>query len=287
MAKRSEAALERARAIDPGNNYAGLAWALLQPRRGNWAIVERSLHAAMARRRGNAFLLEMLAGVLLAVGRCREAAQTIDAAATAGPPTPAVATTRVQALWAAKRPDADRAMEQAFARFPRHLPLWFTRFQMLLGAGRAEEALAMSRNVEGAPLGITPALLADIGSVAQAMLTHAPADIDKAIARIVDMAAAGTEFAENAVQFACQLGRAEIAFRLTGEYFFGPGFRLAGPRRPFISRDYARRANRRSQFLFYPAVAPLRADKRFDRLVRTIGIYRYWVEKGVRPDYTL
>lgn len=283
---RARAAAERARALDPGNVYPALADATLLPRIGNWASVERTVRAGVAAHPDNPLLLSSLAGVLLSVGRCDESADTIDAAVAASPPSPALVYSRVQSLWAANRPEeADRAMDAAFALYPSHFAVWFTRFYLLLYSGRAREALAMSQNREARPTGIPEGNFSSIEVVAQAMISRTPADIDAAIRANIEMAHAGAGFAENALQFASALGRIDTAFEIANGYYFDRGFAVADIRFTEDQRIYTRRANRRSQFLFYPSTQAMRADPRFDALAEELGLTKYWREAGVTPDY--
>jgi DNA-binding winged helix-turn-helix (wHTH) protein len=283
---RSEAAARRAHELDGGNAYAAVAWAVLQPRIGGWWMVERTLRAGLTRHGNNQFLRSSLAGLLLSVGRCAESARQIELAVAAGPPSPSLLYSRVQSLWAANRPEeADRAMAEAFALYPSHFAVWFTRFYLLLYTGRAQEALAMSEDLEGRPTGIPSSNFASIEAVARAMLSRAPADIDAAIAANVELAHTGTGFAENTIQFAAALGRVDVAFRIARGYFFGIGFKVGDLRFTPEQRLYSRRRNRRTHFLFYPSTAAMRADPRFELLVQMLGLKRYWLDKGVQPDF--
>ena len=126
-------------------------------------------------------------------------------------------------------------MDAAFALYPSHFAVWFTRFYLLLYSGRAREALAMSQNREARPTGIPEGNFASI----------------------------------------------EIA----NGYYFDRGFAVADIRFTEDQRIYTRRANRRSQFLFYPSTQAMRADPRFDALAEELGLTRYWREAGVTPDY--
>lgn len=283
---RAEAAAKRAWELDPKSPFSPLVTASLRPRLGNWAPVERSLRAALAVHPQNQLLLGSLAGVMISVGRCRESATLIEKAAAAGPPSPALVYSRVQSLWAANLPDeADRAMDAAFALYPSHFAVWFTRFYLLLYSGRARDALAMSQNREARPTGIPEGNFASIEAVAKAMISRTPADIDAAIRENVAMAHAGAGFAENTIQFASALGRVDTAFEIANGYYFGRGFDVADIRFTEEQRVYTRRANRRTQFLFYPSTQAMRGDPRFDALMKELGMAKYWAETKTRPDY--
>jgi DNA-binding winged helix-turn-helix (wHTH) protein/predicted Zn-dependent protease len=283
---RSEAASQRALSLDPANAFASLAAALLQPLIGNWLAAERALRTGLARHPANQFLLSTLSWLMLSVGRCRESAELVEAAYRAGPPSPGLLYLRVQLLWSAGRlDDADRAMAEAHALYPSHFAVWFTRFYLLLYTGRAQQALALSQDLESRPSGIQPRNFESIELAARAMLSRAPADIEKAIAANVELAHQGAGFAEVAMQFASALGRLDTAFEIAGGYFFGTGFKVGDLRFAPEQRVYSRIKNRRTLFLFCPSTAAMRADPRFEVLAERMGMSRYWSEAGARPDY--
>lgn len=283
---RAEDAIRRAFAIDSDNAYATVAQGLLNPRGLRWLSGERALREAIRRHPNNQMLLASLAGIMLSVGRCREASELIARALASGPPSPALVYSNVQALWAAGRLDeADRAMDSAFALYPSHFAVWFTRYYFFLYTGRAPEALAMSANSYGRPTGIPEFNFQTIDAVARAMVSRKQADIDEAMRLNLDAARKGRGYAENTLQFASALGRVDTAFEVANAYYFDRGFAIPEVRFTPEQRVYQRRGNFRTQFLFYPSTAAMRADLRFEALVREVGLVRYWFESDSRPDY--
>jgi DNA-binding winged helix-turn-helix (wHTH) protein/tetratricopeptide (TPR) repeat protein len=286
-ARASEAA-RRADGLQRGNAYARTATALLIPRLGRWAEIERQLRGVVADHPRDPPLRAFLAELLGNVGRWREAARLMDEVLAQGPPSPGLVHGHVQALWAAgRREEADRAASRAFALYPSHFAVWFARFHLLLYTGRAQEALAQNQNVEGRPAAIPQANFQMNERVAGAMLSRSPAAVDEALRQAVDAARLGAGHAENAIQYAAALNKPDLAFQICEAYFFGRGFEVADIRFAPEQRIYTRRDNRRTQFLFHPSTASLRADPRFDDLTRRLGLERYWREMAVRPDYQL
>lgn len=286
MRARSEDAIKRAYAIDSDNAYATVARGLLNPRGPRWLSGEHTLRDALRRHPGNQMLLASLAGIMLSVGRCRESAELTGRALACGPPSPALVYSNVQALWAAGRLDeADRAMDSAFALYPTHFAVWFTRYYFLMYTGRAPEALAMSANSYGRPTGIPEFNFETIDAVARAMISRKEADIDAAMRLNMDAAHKGRGYAENTLQFASALGRVDTAFEVANAYYFDRGFVIPEVRFTPEQRVYQRRGNFRTQFLFYPSTAAMRADLRFEALVREVGLVRYWFESERQPDY--
>lgn len=286
MRSRAEAAMRRANELEPGNAYAAVAAEALKPQIRYWAQGERTLRAALARHPQNQMLLSSLAGTMIGTGRCREAADLLGTALASGPPSPGLVYANAQALWAAGRFDeADRAIESAWSLYPVHFAVWFTRYYILLYTGRAQEALAMSANLDGRPAGIPEFNFPMIDAVARAMLSRKPADIDEAIRVNLEAAHKGKGYAENTIQFASALGRLDTAFQVADAYFFDRGFRIGEFRFAPEQRTYQHRGLYRTQFLFYPSTAAMRADSRFAGLTAENGLDRYWRETGSTPDY--
>lgn len=283
---RARQAADRALKLDTANPYALLAQAVLNAPNESWREDEKLLRAILQTRPDLDLAWGMLGGLLLSVGRCREAADVYTRYWDKGAPDPSRAYTRAVALWAADRlEEADRAADEASALYPTHFAVWFTRFYLLLYTGRAADALAMSRKADLRPTGIPADNFAMIEQVAQAMITRAPADIDKALATNLAAAHRGAGFAENTIQFAAALGRIDTAFEVAQGYYFGRGFEVGELRFQPEQRVWTRRNNRRTRLLFLPSTQPMRADPRFEKLVEELQLARYWREAGTLPDY--
>ncbi|MFS2109292.1 winged helix-turn-helix domain-containing protein [Sphingomonas sp. Sphisp140] len=283
---RTEQAAERALRLDAANPYGRLARAMLNAATDSWRADEALCRSILASHPDIEFAWGMLGGLLLSVGRCAEAADTFAQYWAKGVPDPSRAYTRAVALWAANRLDeADKASEEAISLFPTHFAVWFTRFYLLLYTGRAADALAMSRKADQRPTGIPQDNFAMIEEVAQAMITRAPADIDRAMTSNLAAAHKGAGFAENTIQFAAAHGRVDTAFEVAEGYYFGRGFTVGELRFQPEQRVWTRQRNRRTRLLFMPSTASMRTDPRFGKLVAEIGLERYWRESGTVPDY--
>ncbi|MDG2533226.1 winged helix-turn-helix domain-containing protein [Sphingomonas sp. HITSZ_GF] len=286
MRARAAEARRRALALDPGNAYARAADGLNKPVLGNWTVAERGLRTSLASHPHNDMLVSSLAGVMLGVGRCTEAANLIDGIWKRVPPNPGLAYTHVQTLWAAGRPDeADKAMDDAVALFPTHFAVWFTRFYLLMYTGRVREAIALGENRGTRPTGIPEWNFEQVLIVARAMLSRAPRDIEAAAAISLEGAHRGAGFAENGIQFLSGLGRVDEAFAVADAYYFARGFDPGELRFSTEQGTYTRRNARRTHLLFLPPTASMRTDARFLRLADELGLVRYWKDAGVRPDY--
>jgi DNA-binding winged helix-turn-helix (wHTH) protein len=286
MRSRANEAIERALKLEPDNANAVAARIALRPSLGGWLANERDLRAGLLHHPENEYLQSMFSGLLLGVGRCREAADRVVTGWKHYSPSPGIAYGRVVCLWAADRLDeADAAANEAYALFPTQYAVWFTRVYLLMYTGRATEALAILRSVETRPEGIPDWNFDMVIDAAQAMATRAPADIDKAMASNIAGARKGTGFAENTIQYAAALGRIDTAFEIADAYYFGKAFESGDLAYSSEQRQYRRRNSRRTNLLFLPSTVAMRADKRFAALVEELGLARYWADSGMVPDY--
>ncbi|NML06936.1 winged helix-turn-helix domain-containing protein [Sphingomonas sp. G-3-2-10] len=282
----ARAAAARADGLERGNAMARVGLVLLLTRSGNHLRIERELRAALDVHPDQDLLLGVLAGLMMSVGRCREAARLLDHAMLSAPPSLGTLYSRVQALWAADRlGEADRAIEQVFAMYPTDTTVWFTRFYLLLHTGRADQALVQGRNLEARPRGVPADNIEMVLVAAQAAATRTKADIDAAMQVNVAAAHRGAGFAENAMQFAVTLGRIDAAFELADAYYFAKGFSTGEARFPPLAGGYTPQNARRTHLLFMPSTLAMRRDARFAPIVETLGLTRYWDEAGVKPDY--
>ncbi|WP_165356503.1 winged helix-turn-helix domain-containing protein [Sphingosinicella sp. BN140058] len=286
MRLRAEAAMSRAREIEPENGFAFAAEAMLLPRMGAELQLERVLRRGLSHNPGSPILLHHLAWTMLNVGRCREAADMIGPVVEQGRPSPNKFFAQITMLWAAGRlEEAEQALETASSLFTSHYAIWFTRFYLLMYSGRPADALSQSADVENWPSGIDRPNIALIEQVARAMLSRRTDDIDRAIRANNAAAREGTGYCENAIQFASALGGIDEAFGLAQAYYFGRGFEIADVRFAADQRAYSQRKNRRLHILFLPSTGALRADGRFALLARDLGLEEYWRESRTRPDY--
>lgn len=286
LRSRAQEAVRRAEELQPGNVHASLATAQLVPQFGNWARIETQLRRARAGAPDNQPLLIALGTLLGSVGRCREGAELVERAVQVGPPSPALAQFQIQALWSAGRTDeADRAATQAFATYPSHFGIWFARLHLLLESGRAREALSQIDTSETRPSIVAPDDFPMMELIARAALSRAAGDIDRAMEMVIAAARQGAGYAENAIQYAAMFGRADTAFAIADAYYFDRGFTVADRRFTGEQRTATQREERRTRFLFFPTLAPIRGDARFDLLIDEVGLARYWTETRTGPDY--
>lgn len=285
-ALRARAAVARATELDPHNPYAMAALAMLRPQIGTWREREAILRSGFPGHADNGILLHQLGFLLGQVGRYREGAALLDRAARLPPPTPLGLYTHIIMLWGAERlEEADQALERALALFPTHFALWFARFYTYLFTGRARQAAQWCANVQGRPTGLPESEFAIIEGIAGAMISRHADEVESALAASFAAARHGSGHAENCIQHACGFGRVDMAFAAADALYFGRGFDPGEIRFGTEAATYTRYSDRRTYFLFLPHTAPMRADPRFNPLMETLGLNRYWAQSGVVPDF--
>ncbi|MBS0480537.1 MAG: winged helix-turn-helix domain-containing protein, partial [Proteobacteria bacterium] len=260
MRDRARAAIDRANQLRPGNAYAGAALALLAPRRRHWLDAERALRAALADHLDDELLFGLLGSLLMDVGRETDSAAALVKARQLGTPTPLALYQLTSALWYAGRlEEADRASDEMIALYPRHVGVWFVRFYFLLFNGRGTEAIALGENRAGRPPGIPDGDFDIVLTAARAVVSRAPADIDRAMAAHLAAARRGAGYAQNAMKFAAIFGRLDDAFAMADAIYFNRGF---APGSLFFSgqqASYLKPDDRLTEILFSPPLAPMRA----------------------------
>lgn len=285
LRERARLAADRALELDPDSSLAQVARVFATPLRGNWLAAERGLRTALAGRNRNGPLHAFLGGLLMNVGRCAEAL-TEYRASEIDPLPPGKYFDLIAALWSTGAlEEADRRIAEAAELYPTQFGLWFQRFYIRMYSGEVAAAIAQASDREGMPTGIPVAEFDRIVEAARAIETRAPADIERVMTRNMADAHEGNGYAENAMQFACALGRVDEAFAIADAYYFSRGFVVPDLRFTQSQGAYKPVRERDTYFLFWPSLAPMRADRRFDRLAEELGLARYWREAGVQPDY--
>ena len=286
---RTRSTVARAFALDPHNPFAEAALYGLIPPRGHWNEAESSFRTALRRHPDTDHLMFGYGLRLALTGRMRESANLFDRVlgmSSPSSPSPCLMCNQVLSVWGSGAIDqADRAIERAYALFPLHTWIWFTRFYILMFSGRAREALAMGENVGRRPPDIMPEGFELPIASARALATQAPEDIEHALRMHLEAARRGLGYAENAINFASAIGRLDQAFEIAAAYFFNRGYvipdvRFDGPQQVGTSL-----MQRRTTYLFLPPVEAMRRDRRFATLVGELGLTQFWHENAVTPDY--
>ncbi len=284
----SEEAARRALALDPKQGHALAALATLKPYFGDFAAGEDRLMKVLAVDPDNVLAITQLVGLLQGVGRVRSSADWNDRVGRIDSQSPVPQYRRALKLWSAGQLDAaDQAMDRTMQLWPRHPSVWNARMMLFAFTGRPAAGLNLLDDERSQPVTLRKPGL-DLWRISlKALESRSAADVEAA--RIANVAAAPRSpgFANNALMTLPMLGELDAAFDVAFGYFLRRG--------PLITTLWGGAGElpvnalrwRRSMALFVPPAAPMRADPRFDELMKGMGVTQYWRQRNVRPDYQL
>ncbi|MCY7397970.1 MAG: hypothetical protein LH466_03905, partial [Sphingomonas bacterium] len=278
-------AARRALALDPRNADALSALAVLPPYYGDWFAAEQRMKAVLAVDPTHLPTRDRLDFMYAAVGRGREGStDRIDVAAR-DPLHAGYQFKLVYSYWILGRiGDADRAADRALQLWPKHPGIWLSRLWTLAFTGRPERALAHVEDASGRP-DLPPPMIEGLRRSMVALISRQRTDIDQAVAAVVGLVATGPGHSVSAVMVLNALGEIDRAFAVAEAYLLERGPLMASVRwRPgqvSINDQHRRKTN----MLFVPVSAAMRADPRFLPLTEEIGLADYWSRAGVKPDF--
>lgn len=281
IAQRLVSAAARARELDPDNADADVALILVTPHFRHWAKVERDCREGLLRHPGHVRLQGKLPRIMCDTGRWRDGAKGFEQLVRTAPYRTALHNQLALALWGAGRlEDAERAIGRAVALWPDHPAIMATQFDFLALTGRPAAALQQLAAAPPAASVRLASVARTQADVARALQTHAAADLQTAAAGVVEALRTGEMRAYVAAPYLAVLDRLDAAFAALSDYYLGPRPLSDGPRVP-----PAALARRDTDFLFWPAMARLREDRRFASLTAAIGLDSYWQTTGTTPDW--
>jgi DNA-binding winged helix-turn-helix (wHTH) protein len=271
----------RALQLDPRNRDATLALILVEPYWRNWGKVEREARTALVTMPDEVVLRAKLGSILSHVGRSREGARELARAVAQEPLVPAYQVFLWRALWGAGRIAAARSlMDRAHARWPDNFSIWLSRCTFLSFAGDVAGVAAMTGRgsagrTDANPLPIDLALLGARAFAGGDAVVKA-----KAVGAVWAAAASGVLPSFLAIPYLSALNAVDLAFAASYDLYFGKRDPQTGERELAAQHD-----PRMTFLLFQPPTAPMRADPRFAKLTRAIGLDDYWRESATLPDF--
>jgi len=206
--------------------------------------------------------------LLVEVGRARDSIRECERALALEPLAAPLGYRYARALAAAGEPDkAEQVIARSIRYRPDHLPSRRTLFEMKAFSGSADEALALLHDPRR-PEDFESEETAALDLFLKARKSGASPDIDRAVKQLRATAEGGHMDPRHVVMGAAVLGRLDDAFAATDL----PGLDVA---LTTIGAGY----------LFEPATAALRRDRRFWPIAARTGLIRYWRQRGAWPDF--
>jgi TolB-like protein/DNA-binding winged helix-turn-helix (wHTH) protein len=257
---RREAA--RAIALDPQEGGSYFALQLLAPDyRGREAALLKGLATATHPAAPLAALYNAEGYLLLAVGRAHEALPYIQRSVSLDPLSPVKAVSLVEAYaTVGDMGAAQEKIEQALARWPNHPALRAARLHLAGFYGDPAAARTLLMTPADLPADLAPEALA----AWRGFLAVKPGDDAQAARRVAHAANSGALDLQTAVLMLAQLHDLDDAFS--------------------DAERIASQPDRNPKFLFEPAAAPLRRDRRFMDLATRFDLLGYWRDVGHWPD---
>lgn len=283
---RAREAAGKALARDPSNGDAQAALATLKPLFSNWFDYSAGLKPIFDRNPDDPNIALLYIDLLSNVGHIREINRITQKFVARNDGWSNFCDDLMISSWClGKIDDADAAHEQLMKLWPHQG--WFTSLRYLAYSGRPAAAMAMLEDVDNRPTGI-PAWNFDQNILeVRALLTRAPADIDKAAASFWEFGRTAAGMIANAVWFFAATGRLDDAFKALEALYFDRGMTLGEHEFSQEQGTYWPKRARPTWLLWLPMMGPLRADPQLAPLLREIRLADYWQRSGTRPDFPI
>lgn len=284
-ANRAREAAQRALEIDLREPNARTVLAYQRRDLDSWTQWEDALLGVLADAPRCALALNHLTLFYQGMGRCRDSLFRNEQAIAVEPFNPVHQSRRALKHWIFGRVgDADKVADQALQLWPRHSGVWNARLILYAFTDRAPAALALLDDRAGRPANLTPASEGSWRAALKAIATRSPGDIDRALTVFEAVAGLAPGIAANAIMTFSYLGALDAAYQMAGGLFENRGQVVQRSRGGGIKDLYSGSSWGRTQFLFIPATAPFRDDRRFPELCRRVGHVDYWRRRGIWPD---
>lgn len=276
--ERLNEAIRNAELYDPGNADAAAAKLLANWPFGRWAECEPMYRAAIGRHPKHAAAYSLLGSLLMDVGRWSDAVGALRSAKVRSNSSPVLRYKLIVALWSAGQiAAADTEIDEAMQLWPQHGAIWQTKIKLLALTGRAGQALALASDPAARPL--DPVDSPDLrGRLAllTALASRSAADVARAIDATVQKARTVESERVNAALQAAALDRPGLALDLLEGVYSRTG-------KWAVDKSSVKLLS--THPLFQPHARPLWTEPRFDRILASVGLERYWRTTGTRPDY--
>ena len=270
LAALAKSAAARAIELDSDNADARLALLLLESNYRRWAEVEQGCRQLLAQRPRHSITEFHLAFVLGDTGRWREAIVHMQRVCDREPTWPMARFRLFEELANAGRiEEADARIDEAMRLAPRNLDFWSAKIDHLLLTGRPAEAAALV-----ADTGTRPHDAVVVAQQTQIVRAHTSGSAEQWKATVTGLAGDAGAHALWAAGIAAMLGEPDLALALLEGGYFGRG--------PWAAKMDMRPP---THPLFSAALASVRRDGRFNRLLEGTGLEAFWRATNTEPDF--
>jgi len=274
-----DAAAARALALDGDQPDARLALALKRPFFRRWNEAERDLKAVARDFPDHWYLNAQLALLLMDVGRPADALPFRQRVNAIDPKIPVSwAFLAINLLMANRLHEADDVLDRAFAMWPNHPVLWFTRHRVLIETGRPLEAAAFVSAPRSLPDDLPASTVAFAATVAEGIANRNSASGAEAV-RQVRALLGSPAMAESQAPLLAMLGEGDLALAAASAYVGGGD--VGGSEWP-APDEFAMRS---TAWLFYPSFRALADRPAYANVLRAAGLDNYWRRSGSQPDF--
>ncbi|GGD96493.1 hypothetical protein GCM10011515_15450 [Tsuneonella deserti] len=219
------------------------------------------------------------------MGRCRESLRFNERAIAVEPFNPAHQARRAMKHWIfGDLAKADQVANRALQLWPGNPSVWNARMITLAFTGRPEAARSLLYDDQRRPGDLHQGTIAAWRATIEAIADHTADGARRAEPAMMAAATQSPGMAANAVMAFSYLGLVDMAYGVADGLLTQKGRFVQGARGLLVRDLYSGPVWGRTQFVFVPACANLRADARFTELCRRTGHLAYWKARGVEPD---
>ncbi len=274
-------AAERALALDAGQADAAVALTLLNPFFPVWAPLQTACSDTLRRHPGHPSLHDALGQIYASTGRWKLAVTEFDSALEADPLWPWAHAQRARALWSAGRvEEAFRGVQSAAAMWPVHPTLLWEQMLMTAFSGTGTAASVLLDELRQVlPSAAIPFDV--LGSALGGLHTRLPAYVEKATTDLLAARGQRQSYSGDTALFLSALGRPDLSLQVLRTMYFGGQLPVSGAlQEPPLAGEWMR-----TDLLFQPPAAALRAHVDFASLTAELGLDSYWQTAQVLPDH--